>query len=279
VTVTQAVERLVKASVHLSDTDLDRTYVWEEYDDDGLRFALLTAHHLLRETHATVAADRLGAGKPFTAAQRILAQVHEAYRDLTGALAGTSEQEIDAQPPPEHQTEQWPLREVLKHMLGAEKGFLAAIEVALDCARAGRPSEPDEAAWKAKRQPPEDPAGSRADALNALFRSHVAILRALDGVADTELATPSWFWEDKGYPIRFRMHRFEEHMRQHTIQVDKTLVALGHPPTESERLVRNIYNALAGVESVSGAGVGDALIERCAASIDAIATDVERNFS
>jgi len=272
VTVTQAVERLVRASVHLSDADMGRTFVWEEYDDDGLRFALLTAHHLLRETTATVAAARLGAGKPFTEAQRILAQVHEAYRDLTGALAGMSDAEMDAAPP----DEQWPLREVLKHMLGAEKGFLAAIEVALECVRSGVPSEPNESAWKAKRQPAEDPAGSRADALNALFRSHVAILRALDDVADTELATPSWFWEDKGYSIRFRMHRFEEHMRQHTIQVDKTLVALGHPLTEAERLVRNVYVALAGLESVGGAGVGRELIDGCAAAIDAIAAEVER---
>jgi hypothetical protein len=272
VTVTQAVERLVKASVHLSDADLDRTYAWEEYDEEGLRFALLVAHQLLRETTATVAAARLGAGKPFTEAQRILAQVHEGYRDLTGALAGVSDAELDAVPP----DGQWPLREVLKHMLGADKGFLAAIEVALDCVRAGRPSEPNESAWKARRQPAEDPAGSRADALNALYRTHVAILGALDGVADTELATPSWFWEDTGYSIRFRMHRFEEHMRQHTIQVDKTLVALGHPPTEAERLVRNVYVALAGLESVSGAGVGRELLVRCAAAIDAIAADVER---
>ncbi len=271
-TVARAVERLVKASVHLTDIDLDRTYVWEEYDDDGLRFALLAAHLQLRETTATVAAARLGAGKPFTEGQRILAQVHEAYRDLGGALAGTSEAEIDAKPP----DEQWTLREVLKHVLDTEKGFLAAIELALDCARAGRPSKPDEAAWKAKRQAPEDPAGSRADALNALFRSHTAILRALDGVADTELATPSWFWEDKGYSIRFRMHRFEEHLRQHTIQVDKTLVALGHPPTEAERLVRNLYAALAGLESVSGAGVGSELIDGCADAINGIAADVER---
>ena len=271
-TVTQAVERLVKASVRLGDADLDRAYAWEEYDEDGLRFALLTAHHLLREATATVAAARLGAGKPFTEAQRILAQVHEAYRDLTGALAGTSAAEFDAQPP----DGQWPLREILKHVLGAENGFLAAIEVALDCARAGRPSEPDETAFKARRRPAEDPSGSRADALNALFRSHVTILRALDAVADTELATPSWFWEDKGYPIRFRMHRFEEHLRQHTIQVDKTLVALGHAPTEAERLVRNIYNALAGLESVSGAGVGSELLESCERAIDAIAAEVER---
>ena len=271
-TPTQAVERLVKASVHLSDAELDRTYAWEEYDEDGLRFALLAAHLQLRETTATVAAARLGAGKPFTEAQRILAQVHEAYRDLTGALAATSEAEIDARPP----DEQWTLREVLAHVLQTEKGFLAAIELALELVRSGRPSARSDDAYKAKRQKPEDPSGSRADALNALFRSHVAILNSLAGVTDPELATLSFFWEDKGYPIRFRMHRFEEHMRQHTIQVDKTLVALGHPPTEAERLVRNLHLALAGLESVSGAGVGNELLAGCAAAIDAIAADVER---
>lgn len=272
-TVTQAVERLVKASVHLGDADLERPYAWEEYHEDGLRFALLTAHHLLRETHATVAAARLGAGKPFTEAQRILAQCHEAYRDLSGALAGTSEAELDEQPP----HGQWPLREVLRHLLGAEKGFLASIELALAAARAGKPSLASEERWIAQRAEPEDPSGSRTDSLNAVFRSHVAILQSLGSVADTELDTPSWFWEDKGYSIRFRMHRFEEHLRQHTIQVDKTLVAFGHPPTEAERLVRNLYNALAGVESVSaGSDAGRALLDGCESAIDAIAAEVER---
>src|SRR6266511_2424547 len=51
--------------------------------------------------------------------------------------------------------------------------------------------------------------------------------------------------------IRFRMHRFEEHLRQHTIQIDKTLAVIA-PPTEAHRLVRNIYNALADVESATG---------------------------
>jgi hypothetical protein len=273
VTVTQAVERLAKASVHLSDADLDKTYVWEDYDDDGLRFALLTAHHILRDTHAHVAATRLGAGQPFSEAQRILAQFHEAYRDLTGALAGVSEAEFDVAPP----DEQWPIREVLKHVLGAETGFLAAIELALAAARSGRPSIADEAAFTAKRRPAEDASGSRSDALNALFRSHVTILGGLSGVTDTELDTPSWFWEDTGYPIRFRMHRFEEHLRQHIIQVDKTLVAIGHPPTEAERLVRNLYTALAGVESVAaGSAAGQGELDRCAAGIDAIALDVAR---
>jgi hypothetical protein len=273
VTPTQSAERLVKASVHLSDADLDRPYVWQHYDEDGLRFALLTAHQILRSAAASVAALRLRAGQPFTEAQRILAQVHEAYRDLTGALAGASDVELDTKPP----HDQWPIREVLRHMLGTEKAFLAAIELALEAARAGTPSVRSDAAFRAKREPPGSSAGSRADALDALFRSHVAILRRLGAVTDAELDTPSFFWEGDGYPVRFRMHRFEEHIRQHTIQLDKTLVAIAHPPTEKERLVRNLYTALAGVESVSADTIaGRDILDRCAASIDAIAADVER---
>jgi len=50
-------------------------------------------------------------------------------------------------------------------------------------------------------------------------------------------------------PLRFRLHRFEEHLRQHTIQLDKTLVGIGRPSSEAHRLIRNIHNALADVET------------------------------
>jgi hypothetical protein len=79
-------------------------------------------------------------------------------------------------------------------------------------------------------------------------------LRELADVTDTELEQPAWFW-DADKPIRFRMHRFEEHLRQHTIQLDKTLAVIS-PPTEAHRLVRNIYNALADIESFDEAEEG-----------------------
>ena len=56
-------------------------------------------------------------------------------------------------------------------------------------------------------------------------------------------------------PIRFRLHRFEEHLRQHIVQLDKTLAVI-RPPTEAHRLVRNVYNALADIESAA-AGAED----------------------
>jgi len=37
---------------------------------------------------------------------------------------------------------------------------------------------------------------------------------------------------------------------QHTVQIDKTLVALGLMPSESKQLLRRIYAALAEVEGI-----------------------------
>lgn len=72
-------------------------------------------------------------------------------------------------------------------------------------------------------------------------------------VTDEELAVRSWFWESEPMPVQFRLHRFDSHLRQHTIQAEKTLAAVGGPPTEAGRLLRHIVNALAEAE---GARIG-----------------------
>ena len=82
---------------------------------------------------------------------------------------------------------------------------------------------------------------------DAFATIHIRNLRELADITDAELELPSWFW-DGPMPLRFRLYRFEEHLRQHTIQLDKTAVGIGRGPTEAHRLVRNIYNALADVE-------------------------------
>jgi hypothetical protein len=63
------------------------------------------------------------------------------------------------------------------------------------------------------------------------------------------------FWDGQK-PIRFRLHRFEAHMIQHTIQVDKTIEWLGRGPTEARRLLRVLYRDLAAVEMLSAPGFG-----------------------
>ena len=243
-TVTQAVEELVRATVHLSDEDMGREWKWREYDEEGLRFALLMTHHELRELAVRLTARRKG--EP-TQAERILAQYHQAYRDLTAVLASVRSEDLDRAPA----AGEWPLRETLGHMLGAEHGFLAVNRWALVNHRAGKHDEPPDDKWPEFRKPyaaPKDAVDGTIDSIrNSFFEIHRWVLRELADVTDAELEQPAWFW-DADKPIRFRMHRFEEHLRQHTIQLDKTLAVI-RPPTEAHRLVRNIYNALSDVES------------------------------
>jgi uncharacterized damage-inducible protein DinB len=246
-TVTQAVESLVRATVDLSDADMDRPWVWKEYDEEGLRFALLLAQHELRDLAVQLAAMRPA---PPSQAQRILGQYHHAYRDLTGALAGLRDEDLDRVP----KEGEWPLREVVKHMLGAEHGFLGTVQYARD---PGRPADEEEAGnrWPTWRKEhgyaaPDSIPGGIADVRNAMFEIHRRVLRELGSLRDEELETPAGFW-DGLKPIRFRLHRFEAHMIQHTIQVDKTLEWLGRAPTEARRLVRVLYRDLAAVEMLS----------------------------
>jgi len=265
-TVTGAVEELVRATVDLSDADMGRQWTWREYDEEGLRFALLMTHHELRDLAVRLAALRQA--EP-SQGQRILAQHHQTYRDLTGLLAGVRSEDLDRAPA----EGEWPLRETLKHMLGAEYGFLAVNRYALVHHRAGMHDEPPDEEWPIFRKDygaPADAVDGTTDQIrNSFFAIHRRILRELDDVTDAELELPAWFW-DADKPIRFRLHRFEEHFRQHTIQLDKTLAVIA-PPTEAQRLVRNIYNALADVETADApaadlrAQVAATISERAAA--------------
>lgn len=271
-TPTQAVERLVRAAVHLTDADLGRAWAWKEYDEEGIRFALLMAHHELRDLAVIIEEERARSDTPMTAAQRLLGLYHDAYRDLTGALAGIADDELD-QAPAEGE---WPVRDVVSHMLGAESGFRTSMVLALRIHRAGQDRSATDQEIDALNVP-EKIDGDKRAVLDGLFRSHVRVLRELGDVRDDELDTPAQFWEETRYPVRFRMHRLEEHLRQHTVQVDKTLAGIGHPPTEAERLVRLLYQAIGRVEAAQlGAGdIAAAAQQRTAEFVEGLARDVE----
>ena len=251
-TVTQAVEALVRATVDLPDPEMDRTWVWREYDEEGLRFALLMAQHELRDLAVRLAAMRPA---PPSQVQRILGQYHHAYRDLTGALAGVRDEDLDRVP----KEGEWSLRRVIAHMLGAEYGFLGVIQygLAADRPREQKAAEERWSSWREEHgyRGPKTLDGGIASVRNAMFAIHRRVLSELGGLSDDALDREAMFW-DGDKPIRFRMHRFEAHMIQHTVQVDKTLEWLGRGPTEARRLVRVLYRDLAAVEMLSSDGLG-----------------------
>jgi hypothetical protein len=78
---------------------------------------------------------------------------------------------------------------------------------------------------------------------------HPEIVREFSRITDEELELPAVMWEDIHFPIRHRLHRYEAHLIQHTVQVDKTLAAIGQLPSETRRLIRHVFAALAEVEA------------------------------
>ncbi len=253
--LTTAVEEFARAIVALSDEALGREWqgppgegVWAGYADSAREF-IFQVYLELRQFATLARAERAARGPAMTSAQRILAQHQIAYRDLLGALAGVGDDEIDRPPA----ADEWPLRRVLAHMMITEYwGFHPQIRHAVDRRRGGQ-SEPAKVPWDdvlALYGEPEDAYfdAPLPDILTRFDALHGEVLGRFADLTDEELETPSPWWEGYAVPVRFRLHRFDAHLREHTIQVDKTLAGIGHQPREAERLVRLLYGTLGEVE-------------------------------
>lgn len=193
-----------------------------------------------------LAADILAARTPPTLAQLALGQHQRAYRDLTGALAAVQDAEFDLIPAPG----EWPLRTVIHHMAGAERGFFVQITWAVEQHRDGRyPAIPTPEGEGERRAAPVTVAGTLTEVMSRYAALHNRIIGELSALTDDDLSAPSVWWEEQELPVRFRIHRFDAHLREHTIQVDKTLAGIGHPPSETERLLRLLHRALGECEA------------------------------
>jgi len=241
-----SVENFSRLILPLTEKDLEREWIWKDHDEEGIRFACFVTLQELR--HIAVI---LSKNSKTTPAQHILSQYHTAYIDLQASILGLSNEDADI-PPAEGE---WAVRRVYAHILAAEINFTAAVRYALEGHRAG--------SWKPDPMSDEDETritGMTEEEYKALVRNplqdmlayhakfHRQILQDFSTITDVELDLPSTFWEETRFPIQHRLHRYEAHFVQHTIQIDKTLVAIGQPPTESKRLIRKIYAALAEAE-------------------------------
>lgn len=185
----------MRKTVGLTDEDMGREWKWGVYDEEGLRFALLMTHHELRDLAVRLAAAR--ERQPSQAAE-ILAQYHQAYRDMTAVLATARTEDLDRLPT----AGEWPLREVCRHMLGAEYGFLRVCRLGLERRRAGNAAEPTEDEWNTFSAPyvrARDTATASLSSAtleqirDAFATIHIRVLRELADVADAEIEAPAWF--------------------------------------------------------------------------------------
>jgi len=85
-----------------------------------------------------------------------------------------------------------------------------------------------------------------AECAGSLVEIRVRLDGVLDRSAERLAALPdgrlAYGARWSGFPVTvgFRLGRWSSHIREHTIQVEKTLAMIGHVPTETHRLARHV---------------------------------------
>ena len=236
----------------ISDADLERPWAWGKYDGEGIRFGFFRTLEELATLAVEIATRRAEIGPSTTATHGILGRYHVAWRELWSVIDAGGPDLVDTS----HVPDEWPIRQVLEHLIGADLGFYVVQRHSLNRRRAGLgPARVSEAEWPIV-------AGITEDEFDALMlgpldtirdlhaRIHGWVLEELGGLADDELEAPSAFWDGE-MPNRFRLHRFESHVRQHTIQAEKAVEAIAGPPREVDRLLRLIRRAQGEAEAAA----------------------------
>ncbi len=246
--LTNAIENFAALMLPLSEKDLERKWVWKDHDEEGVRFAFFVTIQELRQLAVQLAANR----KPLTQTQHILGQYHKQYMDLQAAIFGLSKEESELAPA----ENEWPVRQVYAHILGADFGFRAVIRYALEGHHTGKwtPELTPESEYPrlygiSESDYRELTKGPLETMLVFHRKMHPQIIQEFGSITDQELDLPAAFWEETRFPIRHRLHRFEAHFIQHTVQIDKTLFAIEQAPSESKRLIRYLFAALAEVNA------------------------------
>lgn len=237
--VRQQVEEFARQMVFLDDARLNEPWNWKGYEE-GLRFIFFRVYEELRQAAAMIAA-------PQTIVQRRLAQYHFSFCRLQAVLLGFPDYNLDKEPYPG----EWSVRKTLIHIVETEWTFYGVFHYNLSHRSA--PGRIPDKFW--------DPffkdhggfnlttfTGSLADSMIFYSRVHGHILKQLSTIPDQDLNFGIYFWEDEPMPVRFRLGRFDSHLQQHTIQIEKTMDAIGLPISESRRLMMMIYAALAELE-------------------------------
>jgi hypothetical protein len=223
-------------------------WAWDDYD--GPRFAHLHTVMTLRALAARIRMERSNQGPLLSLAQHALGDARIAYRDLQALLTPLDAAMLDRVPRRGEMT----IREVLGHVYKAECYFALSIANALELP-GGRDAEEDEIRATSHEGRALIRSGAPAEAWQVVAQRHAETLARFVSLTDIEVERMSAMWESKPYPILWRLYRLGAHVREHTIQVEKSLAWMGMAPEEGDLHARQIYAAMGEVEAaLMGAG-------------------------
>jgi uncharacterized damage-inducible protein DinB len=198
---------------------------------------------------------------PTTQAHLYWAANQQARADLYAALCGLTDLDLDDVP--DEPEGEWSLRQILEHLIGAERAYASRAVYAVECQHAGKPygGHPT-----LDNMPREWPGASLTDLIAEFDRAREDSLRLLINLTDEELRAPQ-VWGGMDIDVRFQLMRFAQHEREHTAQIRKWRLQCGKPYTEADRLLGLAWQANGRLEATL-AGAPDDVLDRDPANGD-----------
>ena len=274
-TARRDVRAAVRDLATITDADMEKPWAWKGDSEVELRYAFYRILEAFERAGIDAAAAVRAAGAERGRAADLIAPATAARWDLQGILVQLPDGTWDADPG----GGEWSIRQTLGHVVGGQRSY--GVNVAWWQAQAlpvdanlptARPKEIDDLP-----SDEEEEAGTAAELRARLDEVLDRSTERLAGLPAERLAYGTR-WVGFAVDIGFRLGRWSSHFREHAIQVEKTLVMLGHTPSEVDRLIRLILAEWGRAEavvygSVDG-GAAVATLAEAAARARATATEV-----
>ena len=263
----------------LTDATLSKPWLWKGGSEEEVRYGFYRIGEAFER--AGIDAD---ASLRSTAASRgrsadLIAPVTAARWDLQGLLIGLEDAAWDADPG----GGEWTVRQTLSHLISGQRAYGVATAWWQD---QGYPADDPELP-AATPEPvfdglPAEEAEANGTPAEVRDRLDLVVDRAaerLAGLPPDRLGLGAR-WSGFAVDIGFRFGRWSSHIREHTVQVEKTLVMLNAPPSEVSRLVRLVLAGWGRAEAVvygsaeAGADAAVAILAGAAASARSTATEI-----
>ncbi|HEX7951005.1 MAG TPA: DinB family protein [Candidatus Limnocylindrales bacterium] len=234
----------------IPESALERPWSWVGGSEEEVRYGPYRVHELFERAEIEARRSLAGRADDGGLAADLIAPAGAARWDLHGLLAPLSTTDLDADPG----GGEWTVRRTLGHVINGQRAYgwatawWQAKGYALDS-----PALPTTAPDEVYVGLPDEDGSEMAGTLDVLRSRLDDILdlsgERLAGLQQDRLAYATR-WSGFAVTVGFRIGRWSSHLREHTIQVEKTLARLGRTPTEPERLVRLALAAYGRAEAV-----------------------------
>ena len=234
----------------IPESALARPWAWIGGGEEEVRYGPYRVHELFEraEVDARRALSRRALDGGLAA--DLIAPADAARWDLHGVLLSLSGADLDADPG----GGEWSVRRTLGHVINGQRAYgwatawWQAKGYALDDPGLP-PTPPDEVYTGLPDEDGSEMAGSLDDLRARLDDILDLSAERLAGLPEERLAFATR-WSGFAVTVGFRIGRWSSHLREHTIQVEKTLAMLGRVPSEPERLARLALAAYGRAEAV-----------------------------